>query len=82
MQDWEPRVHKFRRRDDQAVHIVMAFSPRRPRRHHGLRFVCGPRVGDAIRMAPHSAPGREPGVDCERCSDSMTAIEDILEGVR
>lgn len=81
MKDVKPRMHMFRDRADRQTHIVFVFGSKRPRRDRFARFVCGVKVGDAIRMAPHSDRSREPEITCDVCVDAVTAINDIMEGV-
>jgi hypothetical protein len=73
-----PTAPKFKDPATHTVHVVLALTPKRPKRAHS-RTVCTLPIAKMTRLAPHHTPDREPPVTCDTCINAVTALHEILD---
>jgi hypothetical protein len=71
------RTHVFKINGSNHAIVTLKGKVKRNSRHRAL---CGQVIGaDAVRLAPHSQPGRSAPITCDKCLASHTGMFECFE---
>lgn len=60
-------------------HVAVSLTGKKIKRAKG-HAVCGARLVDMIRLAPHDSGVKEPPINCRVCLNALVAMDNLMGG--